>query len=52
MDLNEVTGLFILFVEVWLYGLGYICVQALDKMLPEVELNAVRLLGEILQTNV
>ncbi len=45
MDLNELGGIFILFVGVWMYGLGYVSVQALDKTIPEFELNALRLLG-------
>ena len=48
MDLHEVAGMLILCVEVWLYGFGYICVQELDKSLPDIQLNALRLSGETL----
>ncbi len=29
----------------WLFGFGYIFVQALDNRIPELELNAIRLGG-------
>ena len=46
MDLQELSGIAFLLVDVWMYGFGFVFVQALDMSIPEIELNALRLLGE------
>ncbi len=46
MDLSEFGGIAVLVVMVWMYGFGTAFVQGLDKSIPEIELNAMRILGK------
>ncbi len=46
-DKQLYIGIGAIFLASWLYGFGYLFVQALGDSIPDIELNALRLMGEL-----